>query len=250
MMPKLPRAPLQEAIFEIRWELDPDSISGQMIDPGFQLAQGKLQEISKDEFPVFNRKLPHGFPEQLLSYQIINQYWSGRELWPVIQLGPGIFTVNITETSYDWPITYFPLIKKSLTWLVKVYDNKIRINFASLRYIDSVKLKDYNFDGQWQNFIIQHFNFSFVNSFNTRGNIKGLQFNQFFDLSDGSELHIMFNSGKDRKTDDDALIWQTSVAKQTKFNDSLLVDWLEYAHTTTSTLFKEMTKPEFYDSFR
>jgi hypothetical protein len=77
-MPKLPKAPLQEAIFEIRWDLDVDPTSGQLFDPGFQLAQGKLRDIAKGKFPVFNRKLPHGFPEQMLPYQVVNQYWAAK----------------------------------------------------------------------------------------------------------------------------------------------------------------------------
>jgi uncharacterized protein (TIGR04255 family) len=249
-MPKLPKAPLQEAIFEIRWELEVDPKTGQLIDPGFQLAQGKLQDIAKNKFPVFNRKLPHGFPEQMFPHQVVNQYWAAKETWPVIQLGPGIFTVNDTDMKYDWHKTYFPLIKECLTWIFKVHENPLKINTVILRYIDSVKLKDYGFEGRWHEFVTQHFNFSFVNSYNTRGTLKALHFSQSFELPDKSELQVSMNSGKYRKTDDDALIWQTTVAKQDSFDQASLLTWLEEAHTTTSALFREMTKPKFYDSFK
>ncbi len=249
-MPKLPKAPLQEAIFEIRWDLDVDTTSSQIVDSGFQLAQGKLQELAKTKFPEFKRKMPHGFPDQLFQYQVVNQHWSGKEKWPVVQLGPGIFTVNDTEANYDWPATYFPLIKESLNWVFKAYDGQLKINSAALRYVDSVKLKHYGFEGRWQDFVTEHFNFSFVNSFKAPGNIKGLQFNQLFELEDKSALHIAMNSGKYRTTDDDALIWQTAVSKQTKFDHDSLLSWLENAHTITSALFREMTKPNFYASFQ
>ena len=249
-MPKLPKAPLQEAIFEIRWDLDIDAGNGQPIDTGFQLAQGKLQEVAKERFPVFNRKVPHVFSEQLFQYQVVNQYWSAKETWPVIQLGPGIFTVNDTEANYDWPVTYFPLIKEALDWIVKAYDGPLKINSAALRYIDSVDVKNYGFEGRWQDFIVQHFNFSFVNSFDTRGELTALHFNQFFELEDKSSLQISMNSGKYRKTNDDALIWQTAVSKVAQFDNQSLLSWLHDAHNTTSALFKEMTKPDFYDSFK
>jgi hypothetical protein len=58
------------------------------------------------------------------------------------------------------------------------------------------------------------------------------------------------NSGKYRTTNDDALIWQTAVSKQARFDKNSMISWLEYAHTTTSTLFKEMTKQSFYASFQ
>lgn len=249
-MPKLPKAPLQEAIFEIRWDLDIEPSSNQQLDIGFSLAQGKLQEIVKESFPVYKRKLPHGLPDQMLQYQAVNQYWFKSEVWPVLQLGPGIFTINDTEGNYDWPKTYFPLINEALDWIYKAYDGKLRINSASLRYIDSVRLKDYGYEGLWQDFIQEHFNFSFVNSFNPRGSIKGVQFDQFFELEDKSALHVSMNSGRYRLTEEDALIWQTAVIKNDKFEKDSLLRWVENAHSITSDLFREMTRQHFYDSFK
>ncbi len=249
-MTKLPKAPLQESIFEIRWDLDIEPTNNQQFDVGFSLAQGKLQEIVKHEFPAFTRKIPYGFPEQALQYQVINQYWTKPNTWPVLQLGPGIFTVNDTELNYDWPKTYFPLIDRALDWVYKAYDKNLKINYSSLRYIDSVKPIDYGYKEKWQEFVQEHFNFSFVNSFNSRGRIKGIQFEQYFELEDKSSLHISMNSGKYRKTDEDALIWQTAVTKNDKFEKDSLISWVKDAHSTTSDLFKEMTKPNFYDSFK
>jgi len=171
-------------------------------------------------------------------------------VWPVLQLGPGIFTVNETELNYDWTKTYFPLIDRALDWVHEAYDGNLRINYASLRYVDSVKLKDYGFDGMWQEFIQKHFNFAFVNNFNSRGLIKGIQFDQYFELEDKSELYISMNSGKYRKTEEEALIWQTAVLKSGKFEKDSLIRWVKDAHSITSDLFKEMTESRFYDSFK
>src|SRR5690349_17712708 len=121
-MGKLPRAPLQEVIFEIRWELDIDPSNNQQLDMGYALAQGKLQEIVKAEFPHYQRKMPHGFPDQLFKYQTVGQYWTKPDTWPVLQLGPGIFTINATEVNYDWVDTYYPLIGRALTWIYRAYD--------------------------------------------------------------------------------------------------------------------------------
>jgi uncharacterized protein (TIGR04255 family) len=247
---KLPKAPLQEAIFEIRWALGIDPTTNQTFDMGYSLAQGKLQEIVKHEFPVYKRKVSHSIPEQLMQYQTVNQYWKGDDTWPVLQLGPGIFTVNDTEKNYIWTETYFPLIKAGLNWIYKAYDNKLSINFASLRYVDSVKLNAYNYESRWQDFIHDHFNFSFVNNFNTRGSIKRIQFDQYFDLEDKSSLHISMNSGKYRTTDEDALIWQTAITRHAKFEKDSLIHWVDKVHTVTSDLFKELTKPNLYASFQ
>lgn len=249
-MAKLPKAPLQEAIFEIRWELEIEPATNQQSDIGFPLAQGKLQSIVKDRFPIFQRKIPVGFPDQLFHYQIVNQYWSGSEKWPVLQLGPGIFTVNDTDDNYDWPKTYFPLVKQALEWIYLAYDGKLKTNNATLRYIDSVKIKDYGYEEKWQDFVKDNFNFSFENHFDSRGSLRKLQFDQYFEMPDQSSLHISMNSGKYRKSDDQALIWQTAVTRNNRFEKDSLILWLEQAHAVTSDLFREMTKPKFYASFQ
>src|SRR5690606_25900244 len=249
-MPKLPRAPLQEAIFEIRWELEIDPSGDQQLDTGYALAQGKLQEIVRKHFPVYKRRVPHGIPDQLLQYQTVNQFWSGEDTWPVLQLGPGIFTVNDTDKNYDWGNSYLPLIANALDWIHSAYDGRLMIKVASLRYIDSVTLKDYDFDGEWQVFIDKHFNFNFVNNFNPRGTLKRVHFDQYFEMEEESTLNISMSNGKYRKTDQDALIWQTAVIKAAKFEKDTLLSWVEKAHTVTSDLFKEMTKPHFYASFQ
>jgi uncharacterized protein (TIGR04255 family) len=186
----------------------------------------------------------------MLQYQAVNQYWSNHETWPVLQLGPGIFTINDTEKNYDWPRTYLPLIRNAFDWIYKAYDGSLQIKSVSLSYIDSVRLKDYGYEGRWQDFIQDHFNFSFVNSFNPRGLIKGVQFDQFFEMDDKSSLHIAMNSGKYRLTEEDALIWQTAVVKNDKFERDSLLRWVENAHSIASDLFREMTKPKFYASFK
>jgi hypothetical protein len=49
---KLPYAPLQEVIFEGKWELSLDPQSKVFIDPEFQFALGKLQNSITSKFPV------------------------------------------------------------------------------------------------------------------------------------------------------------------------------------------------------
>lgn len=101
-MSKLPNAPLQEVIFEIRWALMPGKESGQIIDEGFELASGRLSTILEERFPYYKRIISQNIPDQLMHYNVVHQYWSGENKWPVIQLGPGIFTINCTDEEYFW----------------------------------------------------------------------------------------------------------------------------------------------------
>src|ERR1017187_4183186 len=194
-MAKLLNSPLQEVIFEVRWSLKPSG-DGQMTDPGFELAGGRLSTILEKQMPVYKRILNSNFPEQLIFYNVVHQYWKGENQWPVVQLGPGIFTVNCTDEWYDWDNNFFPFIQEALQWLIQAYKIPLQFAFASLRYIDGINVNEYGgIANGWQNFINEHFNFSYSNNFNTRGKQKGFQFNQQFEMDDQSTLQIQMGQG-------------------------------------------------------
>src|SRR3990170_863114 len=90
---KLPNAPLQEVIFEIRWDLNINSAINREFDEGYAIALGQLVTLLKNDFPHVVCKIPGGFPTDLLNYSTVYQFWKGENIWPVLQLGPGIFTV-------------------------------------------------------------------------------------------------------------------------------------------------------------
>ncbi len=245
-MGKLPKAPLQEAIFEIRWQLEPDAGGRQLIDPDYAFALGKFQDALKDDFPHHVAKFPQDIPHQLLNYQTMHQFWRKDKQWPVVQLGPGIATVNDTEQNYDWQKTYLQNIKQTLGALEKSY-GQIIFNSLTLRYIDVVRVEDYDFDN-WRGFIQNHVNFRFDNLFNTRGELAGFNFEQSFNLNELGFLNISFTNSENNKKED-VFIWQTAVTKQGTVPQSKVQSWLNRAHECTSGLFKEICKKEFYDSF-
>lgn len=246
-MAKLPNAPLQEVIFEVRWTPPPSAESRPLIDPGFELASGRLSTILEHEMPFYKRIAPSDVPEQLLLFNPVHQYWKAEKTWPVVQLGPGIFTVNNTDESYDWE-SFFPLIQTALRWLTDAYKSPLQFAFASLRYIDSMNVSEYGgLERGWQEFINQHFNLSYTNDFNTRGHQKQIQINQVFELEDRSSLQIQMSDGK--KKNELAFVWQTAVLKKQQFIYEELIAWTDNAHGVIHLLFEEMLKPETYASF-
>jgi len=245
-MDKLPKAPLQEAIFEIRWPLQPDPSGRQLMDPEYAFALGKFQDALKDAFPHHVAKFPQDIPHQLLNYQTAHQFWQKDKQWPVVQLGPGIATVNDTEQNYEWESTYLPNIKKTLVALEKSYGRSV-FSSLSLRYIDVVRVADYGFTN-WEDFVQKHVNFQFNNQFDTRGKLAGFNFEQSFILNDLGHLNVSFTSGQNNKKED-IFIWQTAVVKQSNISQEEVHPWLSKAHASTSDLFKKICKDEFYASF-
>jgi len=245
-MEKLTKAPLQEVIFEIRWLLEPDINGRQLLDPKYQFALGIFKDAVKENFPHHVARFPQEIPHQMLNYQTVHQFWHSEDQWPVVQLGPGIATVNDNEKNYEWEETYLPNIQYTLDALVKSYGQMV-FNFISLRYIDVVRVADYGFT-EWKDFVQKHIKFRFENHFDTRGELTALNFEQTFKLNDNSHLNVSFNSGKNNKKED-IFIWQTAVSKQGTFEAADIVPWLHIAHECTSDLFKEICKDKFYASF-
>lgn len=246
-MSRLPNAPLQEVIFEMRWALSPGKESGES-DAGFELASGRLSTIIEEEFPHYKRTFSTEIPDQLMHYHVVHQYWSGEKKWPVIQLGPGIFTINCTDEEYDWDLVFQPLLAKGISWLLQAYRQPLSIVFASLKYIDSIKVDDYGgLDSGWLEFIHKHFNFELNNRFSVRGLLKQVQINQTFELEDGSDLQIQIANGT--RNNENALVWQTAIFKKDNFNNEKLVSWADEAHTIAHELFEKMINPDLYANF-
>lgn len=245
-MNKLPKAPLQEAIFEMRWPLQPDTSGQQLIDPEYAFALGKFQDALKDAFPHHVAKFPSEVPYQLLNYQTAHQFWQKNKQWPVVQLGPGIATVNDTEQNYEWKKTYLPNVETMLKALQKSY-GKLVFKSLSLRYIDVVRVADYGKES-WEDFVHEHINFSFRNQFDTRGRLARFHFEQAFDINELGLLNVIFSSGQNNKKEE-TFIWQTAVVRQDIMHMEEVLPWLEKAHDCTSALFKEICKNEFYANF-
>jgi len=244
---KLPKAPLQEVIFEVRWDLDVNLPSQQEYDAEIETAVGTLKTLLMDQFPLFQRKLPPELPVQFLNNQIVYQYWTDKNTWPLMQLGPGVFTVNDTDKEYEWSGKFYPLIKSGLEALIQSYSKEPSFRMASLRYIDVVRVNDYKFDS-WENFIQKNLNFKFENMFDTRGKLKQFTLTQVFETKEADDLHITISNGKNAKKED-ILIWETNLINVRSFNKEELLDWADQAHAISSELFEEICQKGFYGSF-
>ncbi|NJL14806.1 MAG: TIGR04255 family protein [Microscillaceae bacterium] len=245
-MNKLPKAPLQEAIFELRWPLKPDSSGRRLIDTEYPFALGKFQDALKETFPYHIEKFPSEVPHQILNYQTTHQFWQGEKEWPVLQLGPGIATVNDTEKNYIWEKTFLPNIEKMLEALKKSYGEMV-FSHLSLQYIDVVDVANYGMKS-WEQFITANINFNFSNQYNTRGSLRHFHFEQAFDLEALGLMTTHFSSGVNEQKED-IFIWQTAVIKQCEVTATEVIEWAKKAHECTSSVFKEICKQEFYASF-
>jgi uncharacterized protein (TIGR04255 family) len=246
-MNKLPKAPLQEVILEIKWELQMDSSTGFLTDPGFQLALGKFHQSIQNNFPLTVQKFPNDVPIHILGQQALHQFWKAKNEWPVIQIGPGILIMNEVEQSYDWDNSFYPLIVNTLEKLNQAYQGNIPFNSFALRYIDAVKVSEYAFTN-WPAFFKKNINFDFSNNFDANGAIAGFNFDQTFNLKDNTSMKVIFSSGNNQQGEL-MFFWQIVVQVNDLFTKDALTSSIQHAHNITSQKFKDICKKDFYGSF-
>jgi uncharacterized protein (TIGR04255 family) len=240
---KLKNAPLKEAIFELFWN-SPVNKAGLKVDKEFELSIGKFSlNISKD-FPVHRRTMPQEAPIKVYGIPLY-QFWKGEIQWPVIQLGPGILTVNDTDKNYHWEDTYRPNIVTAIDSLRKSYNNIPNFNKVSLRYIDSV---DVDKDEDVLAFINKNLLTSIENKYSIPGRPSGININQIFNIDD-SKVSIHIQTAINNVTGAPAIIWITSLVRDGKIDLNELFSWIDKAHGIISDLFVQMLNPDFYESF-
>ncbi len=247
-MSRLVNAPLQEVIFEVGWSLDIDASSGIETDSRFNLALGSLKTLVKKEFPFHVARVPfYELAPHAFNRQAVMQFRKEPKGRPLLQLGPGVFTVNDTDKDYDWNESFKPTLLYGLEKLEEAYDGSMLYEHAVLRYIDSVRVDDYGFT-DWGSFIAKNLRFSFENSFDTDMLPRDVSFQQLFDRPNGDQLQLLVGSGTNTEGER-CLIWETVVSRKHAFDKEGLIAWGQEAHVYSSTIFKQFCQPEFYGSF-
>lgn len=130
--PKLKIVPLQEVVFEIRYE-------------GFRYLQfadisNRFKEAIKVDFPIFEDlyipEVPIEIPE---AFRIVRQRFYNPEKTRIVQLGLGVFTLN--HTAYDGYESFLKDLNK--IWALHREITQVeKINRVGLRYINRFSAED------------------------------------------------------------------------------------------------------------
>lgn len=143
MTGRLSKAPLIEAILEIKWQLEPLA-PDTFRDPVYRVLIGRLYDRIRSRFRYL-QELPFAqFPDELTSYVAKQQFRKERNGWPLVQLGPGVFTLNFTSP-YEWE-DFKDTAQFVLPQLVDAYagagieqtGQAPRVTSVLLRYINAV----------------------------------------------------------------------------------------------------------------
>ena len=98
----LKNKPLVEAIFELRWKLEDDKNAiGIKKDPHYKILVGRVYDNVKGNYPYYSQLPTAHMPDEIAGYVVQHQFRKAKDKWPLIQLGPGIITLNSTN-DYVW----------------------------------------------------------------------------------------------------------------------------------------------------
>lgn len=227
-------APLVEAILEIRWELR-NRYKRPPIDANYKIFLGRFFDRVTKEYAHQTPLPPSNMPDEISAYIPQYQFRMKKDVWPLIQVGQGIVTLNDTE-KYSWVDSK----KRSCDLIDMLYtsypdSNKLKINNIILRYINGVP---FNFtDGNLIEFL-------------KKLNCGISMDNTFFDITcadkkiDAFEIafgHILTQPkgrlltrfGKGTLRNKDAIMWEMGVQSlngDVPKNKDELISWVESAH--------------------
>jgi len=98
----LKKAPLLEAIFEMRWELAQIPNTQVRRDPAYPLLYGRLYDRFKKEYTVAEDLPSVQMHPDASPYVVRHRMRKSATEWPVVQIGPGILSVHQAKNGYSW----------------------------------------------------------------------------------------------------------------------------------------------------
>lgn len=243
-------APLVEMVAELRWALTPlKVVPNGAIDPFYNSILTSLtKQLANRGYAVVQSRVPREVPIELIPHQVTTQFRTAPNAWPLFQLGPGIFTINITADYSGWNASFRSVVLLGVEALIESHPSITNNPFIEIKLsaIDVFsKVHDYE---NYSQFASKYLNLKMIlpdtviANFSINGSIDYTNSQTVFDLRDppNSIANITIQQGKHK--DADALILNTSVAtKSGRFTavDPVL-DWLDSAHRTHHNLFEAL----------
>jgi len=256
---KLNHAPLVETIFEIKWELPESHPSNPLIkyDSKYNLLVGILSEKLKSDYPHYERLMQASMPEEMAGYIVQHRFRTAENKWPLVQVGPGIITLNETER-YDYQNDFRDRIQNLTSSFFISYPDRKKLNIKelTLRYIDAIE-----FDFEKENaldFIREKMkiNINIPDSLFDKTNVRnfplGYILNMTFPYSDKKSRAII-QIGTGNSANKNAIVWNTTIStmSEEKINDeSAIIAWVDDAHTLSREWFYKLCEGELLESFR
>ena len=252
----LKNKPLVEAYVEIRWRL-PKQEMGQSFDYKFLL--GRLHGQIEGKFPYYEPLPSAHVPDEMAGHTVQHRFRTQQDGWPVIQVGPGIFTFNETS-QYIWP-SFKADVLEAVEDYYSAYPQKEKLEPVSifLKYIDAIQFDHIREDVR--QFLRDKLKVGIAlpddlfESGHIEHNPRSLKFEVSFpcDKPKG-QVVVLFATGSSNKDGNEypSIIWHTTV--QSLGNNVPIIpkgleNWLDSAHEITHDWFVKFSEGDLLRSF-
>jgi uncharacterized protein (TIGR04255 family) len=132
----LKNKPLVEALVELRWALETPSPEIR-VDPNYKILLGRLYDRVIAEYPEHEQLPAAMIPDELVTYIVQHRFRRAATDWPLVQIGPGIFSVNETST-YVWEeFRHRAVTAVNALFTAHPDPENLKIVSILLRYIDA-----------------------------------------------------------------------------------------------------------------
>jgi len=248
--------PLVEVIFELHWELPETTSSGEKFDANYRRFLARMEEGVIGDYMKYKPLPAADVPEKLIPHVVQHQFWVAENTWPVIQVGPGIVSVNDTA-GYHW-IDFKERISYLVELFFKTHPNSSELNLERilLKYINARK-----FDYDQENILAfirdklkVNIDMSQIMSQDSRVTAIPYALNlttAFLSQQPKGSVEVRIRRGKIHH--DDVLFWEltsfTTGQDVPGPGHQDIVNWSEDAHCLIRELFFKMIEGELLEEF-
>jgi uncharacterized protein (TIGR04255 family) len=262
---RLPKAPLAEVVFELRWKLQgpPETPPIIKVDPGFlPLLESFTTGIKKIGFGTAKDMSP---PLQTGAYGVARRFFKSPDsAFPIMQVGPGIFATN-ESSQYEWK-AFKSQVKAGLRVLLDSYPKlgvfKLEPSMFELRYIDAFD-KSLLGKAAFLDFLERgtSMKFELPKILTDRELFAGDAEGRFIfarDLKGWKNSRFIMDIGSGKSGDEEVVRLETKVQCEDAGVPGLTMParfmretetWLNFAHGITSPFFKQFVLPHVMRKF-
>lgn len=231
-MSSLPRSPLLEVIFEVRW-----------VDDASQFWNGDIFPLLKEKYPTRELVNPGlqipGIPSA--KFKSLNNY-------PLVQVGNGLLTLNTIDDHYQWAdfqdrAIFLLTNLDSLSPISQKKEFSLFLNYLDIIEFD---FKNQDIVEFFSDFLHLKLNVDFRKS----SNPKQINIALTFDEGSLGTFNINFNRGRNLRGAEGIMIHTALIGSMTDPTIPKIKGWMENAHQLTSKTFKDLTAGKLYESFK
>ena len=249
--------PLVEALLEIKWDLQ-EITPGVFRDPGFSVAHLKFYEQVKADFGFIEPLPSLQVPDELTAYINKYRYRVGEGQWPLVQIGPGIATLNFTSP-YDWE-SFLQRARKLIPDLLTAYEG-FNLTFSSvlLRFINA---EPFDYENQdLLKFMEENLNTKFYppvgpQTTSTIRGIKGANWALQYELVQLQGTGVLRFSTGVGPEGTKSVIWEQliqstgdQVPQPDGKENAEIINWLRLAHDIIEEWFLSITKGKLLEKY-